>query len=158
MTEFDDLIERFDHVAMAVRDIPACLPMVEMIGGTFRDGADNTRNRFRWIQFDLPGDSKIELIQPLPGNDWLTRHLERRGEGVHHLTFKVLDLDVAVERAHLLGMETTGYHRTALWSEVFVHPKSTHGVVIQFVEWDDDSMPYATSYEDVIAGRVADGS
>jgi methylmalonyl-CoA/ethylmalonyl-CoA epimerase len=151
----EDLIERFDHVALAVHDVPATLPLVRFMGGVFLDGGDNTRKRFRWVQFTLPGSAKLELIQPLEGNDWLVRHLERRGEGVHHMTFKVTNLDAAVDRAHTFGLETTGYSRTPLWSEVFIHPKTAHGVVIQLAEWSDGRY-WATSYEDVLAGRVID--
>lgn len=140
---------------MAVRDIPAALDMIRFMGGVFRDGGDNVRMRFRWVQFTLPGGAKLELIQPLEGNDWLVRHLERRGEGLHHVTFKVFDLEVAVERALAHGMEITTYSRTPDWSEAFIHPKSANGVVVQLAQWDD-GFRWAESYEAVMAGRVVD--
>lgn len=155
LTGFGDLVERFDHVSLGVRDISATLPLVGLLGGTFLDGADHSRGRFRWVQFDLPGNARLELIQPLDGNDFLESFLQRRGEGVHHLTFKVHDLDGAVERAHELGMETTGYHRGVGWHEVFLHPRSTGGVVIQLAEWVDHD-PVAASLEEVLAGHVQD--
>lgn len=155
MEGFQDLIERYDHVSMAVWDITACREMVELMAGEFLDGGDSVRNRFRWVQYRIPGPATIEFIQPLEGNDWLTRHLERRGEGVHHLTFKVTELDAAVRRAADLGLETTGYHRTPEWSEVFIHPRSAHGVVIQLAEWADGKR-WAESLDQVLAGEAID--
>lgn len=151
----DEVIERFDHVAMAVWDIQAALGMIDFMGGVFRDGGDNVRMRFRWVQFTMPGGAKLELIQPLEGNDWLVRHLERRGEGLHHVTFKVFDLDNAVEQARAQGMEITGYSRTDDWSEAFIHPKTANGVVVQLAQWND-GFRWAASYEEVMAGRVID--
>jgi methylmalonyl-CoA epimerase len=151
----ESVIERFDHVAMAVWDIRAALGMIDFMGGVFRDGGDNVRMRFRWVQFTMPGGAKLELIQPLEDNDWLVRHLERRGEGLHHVTFKVFDLDKAVKQARAQGMEITGYSRTDDWSEAFIHPKTANGVVVQLAEWND-VFRWAASYEEVMAGRVID--
>jgi methylmalonyl-CoA epimerase len=151
----DEVIERFDHVAMAVWDIQAALGMIDFMGGVFRDGGDNVRMRFRWVQFTMPGGAKLELIQPLEDNDWLVRHLERRGEGLHHVTFKVFDLDKAVEKARSQGMEITGYSRTDDWSEAFIHPKTANGVVVQLAQWND-GFRWAASCEEVMAGRVID--
>lgn len=153
--DFSDLIERYDHVSVAVHDVESVRPLVELMGGEFLDGGDNVRMVFRWVQYRLPGKAKIEFIQPLAGNDWLVRHLERKGEGLHHITFKVGDLDAAVRRAESLGFDTTGYHRTGDWSEVFVHPRSANGVLVQLAEWDD-TKTWATSYADVLAGKVVD--
>ncbi len=152
---FADLIERYDHVSVAVRDVESVRPLVDLTGGTFLDGGDNVRMVFRWVQYRLPGNGKIEFIQPLAGNDWLNRHLDKKGEGLHHVTFKVTDLDAAVFRAESLGFTTTGYHRTPDWSEVFVHPRTANGVLIQLAQWDD-AKTWATSYADVLAGKVVD--
>lgn len=152
---FSDLIERYDHVSVAVHDVETVHTMVDLMGGAFLDGGDNVRMIFRWVQYRLPGNATIEFIQPLPGNEWLSRHLDKRGEGLHHVTFKVTDLDAAVKRAESLGFDTTGYHRTPDWNEVFIHPRKANGVLVQLAEWDD-AKRWAASYEDVLAGRVVD--
>ncbi len=156
MKDFEDLIERFDHVAYAVDDVRPILPLIEFLGGTFLYGADNVRNHFRWVQFRLPGDAKLEVIAPLDEDSFLTRFLRRRGAGIHHLTFKVRDLGAAARRADELGFTTTGYHESENWSEVFLHPSSAHGAVIQLAEWADDSHWAGPALEDVLAGRVLD--
>lgn len=155
---FDDLIERYDHVALAVSDLAEVLPLVDFLGGRFLQGGDNVRNRFRWVQFTLPGDAKLELLQPLEGNRFLARFLDSRGPGLHHMTFKVRDLAAAARRATELGFETTGYHEDPEWSEVFLHPRTTGGALIQLAAWDGSNSWAGPSLEDVLAGRSIDES
>jgi methylmalonyl-CoA/ethylmalonyl-CoA epimerase len=156
MEGFERIIERFDHVALAVNDIRATLPLVRLMGGEFVHGADHPRNKFRWVQFDLPGPSRLELIQPLSEESFLTRYLEGRGEGFHHITFKVADVSVAARRAEELGYKTTGLHVHPDWSEVFLHPKTAHGTLIQMAAWPNDSAWRGPSLEDVLGGLALD--
>lgn len=151
-----ELIERFDHIALGVADVESSLPLVELLGGQFHSGADHVRNRFRWVQFQLPGGSRLELIAPLSPDSFLVRFLERRGEGVHHLTYKVTDVEAAASGAELLGYRITGLHLHPDWSEVFLHPSDAHGVLIQLASWADASSWTKATLKDVLAGRSID--
>jgi methylmalonyl-CoA/ethylmalonyl-CoA epimerase len=153
----EDLVERFDHVALAVRSIPDTLPLVELLGGRFLQGADHSRNGFRWVHFRLADGTKLELIQPIRDDCFLHRFLAS-GEGVHHLTFKVADVEEAARRVQAAGFETVGLHLDPAWSEVFIHPRSSHGVLIQLAAWEDDLHWQGPSLDDVLAGRVLDTS
>jgi methylmalonyl-CoA epimerase len=136
-----DLIERFDHLAVAVHDIDRALPLVRLLGGSLLDAGDSTPNAFRWAQFRLPGDVKLELIQPLSGagdDHFLVRFLARRGEGLHHVTVKVASLDEAMARCEALGYRVVDADRSqSNWKEAFVHPRSASGVLVQLAEWND---------------------
>jgi methylmalonyl-CoA/ethylmalonyl-CoA epimerase len=139
MDELHDFIERLDHVSIAVWDIAAAAHLADFMGGRFRDGGLSHDRRFRWAQWDLPF-GKLEMIAPVSGDDdtFLTRFLRDHGEGPHHLTFKVHNIDAAVARAQDLGFEVVG-RSTANegWREAFIHPRSSHGVLIQLAEFDD---------------------
>ncbi len=150
------IVERFDHVAIAAERIEDVLPLVELIGGRFRNGGDNDAGGFRWIQFFLPGAGKVEVIAPLPAageGNFLVEFLHRRGPGVHHLTFKVGDLDAALEAARDSGFEVVGHDATTYpgWKEAFLHPKSTGGTLIQLTEFADRPPP-DVSVADVLTG------
>ena len=151
-----ELIERFDHVAFGVHDVEACLPLVELLGGQFYAGADHVRNRFRWVQFEVLGGSKLELIAPLSRDSFLMRFLEKRGEGVHHLTYKVTDVKESARRAEGFGYRISGLHLHPSWSEVFLHPSDAHGALIQLASWSDESAWRTATLEDVLAGRSID--
>lgn len=135
-----DVIERFDHVSMAVRDIEIAQALVDLLGGTHIGGGLSYAGDFRWIQFDLPGQGRLEMISPLVNDEdnFLNRYLAEHGEGLHHLTFKVTDIGEAVERARELGFAVVGFDDSEEdWKEAFVHPASSHGVLIQLAEFPD---------------------
>jgi len=136
--QLGSVIERFDHVSMAVESIEAAAPLIMLLGGEYFDGGTNPWGDFRWAQYDLPGTGRLELIAPLNQDPehFIRRFLAERGEGLHHLTFKVYDINEAVERATQMGFTVTGFDdRLDNWKEAFIHPKSAHGVLIQFAEF-----------------------
>jgi hypothetical protein len=53
-------------------------------------------------------------------------------------------------------MVTTGYHLHPEWSEVFVHPRSAHGVLVQLAAWPDSENWNGYTLEDVLNGRSVD--
>jgi methylmalonyl-CoA/ethylmalonyl-CoA epimerase len=136
----EDVIERFDHVSIAVRDIEIAQTLVDLLGGSHIGGGFSHVGDFEWIQFDLPDQGRLEMISPVveDENNFLNRYLAEHGEGLHHLTFKVRSIDAAVAQARELGFTVVGFNDTnADWKEAFVHPASSHGVLIQFAEFPD---------------------
>ena len=151
-----DLIEYFDHVAIGVRDVVAAAEMLEVLGGVFLTGADNQRRGFRWIQYRLPGGTRIEVLGPVTDDCFLWRFLRSRGEGMHHLTFKVSSVAEAARRAEEAGLHVVGLHlQPGGWSECFIHPSSAHGTLIQLADWPEGHYPQA-SLEQVLAGEIFD--
>jgi len=134
------VIERFDHVSIAVRDIDIAQTLVGLLGGSHIGGGYSHAGDFRWIQFDLPGQGRLELISPAVEDEgnFLNRFLVEHGEGLHHLTFKVTNIEAAVDKAQELGFTVVGFDASnADWKEAFVHPASSHGVLIQFAEFPE---------------------
>jgi methylmalonyl-CoA/ethylmalonyl-CoA epimerase len=149
----DDIVESFDHTSVAVWDIAATLPLIELLGGEFRAGGDVDAG-FRWIQFHLPGQGKLELVQPLDPDDadhFLVKFLQSNGPGLHHLTFKVHDIRVAAQEAERRGYEVVGLSTEGAWKEAFIHPRTSHGVLIQLAEFTPGPHPPQTVAE-VLAG------
>jgi methylmalonyl-CoA/ethylmalonyl-CoA epimerase len=83
------------------------------------------------------GDSQVELLEPIDPASPIARFLDRRGPGIHHVCYRVPDLDEALERCRALGYRLVdevprtgaGGHRIA-----FIHPKSTEGILIELTE------------------------
>lgn len=149
-----DLIDHFDHVGLAVNDLRSAARLFEFLGGTFITGADEASTGFRWLQYRLPGDTKIEALAPVSDDCFLWRFLRSRGEGMHHLTFKVSSVTEAAERAERSGLKVVGLDvNPGKWSECFIHPSSTHGTLIQLADWPADYAP-STTLEEVLAGKI----
>lgn len=83
------------------------------------------------------GESRIELLEATDPSSPICRFLAKRGEGVHHICFKVKDLNrklMAFRKAGLQPLQDslgTGYGNRKI---AFLHPRSTHGVLIELVE------------------------
>src|SRR5664280_1958007 len=81
--------------------------------------------------------ARVVVLMPhrVEVNDFLDRFVTRHGPGAHHLTFKVPDLEAALERVVQAGIEPIGVDVSdPEWMEAFVHPKRATGVVIQLAE------------------------
>lgn len=129
-------IKKIDHVAVCVADPAAAAQAYEKLFGLLvskREVVESQKTE-AWL---LPiGESNIELITPR-GNDGLSRFLEKRGPGIHHIALEVTGIEAALGFLKALGVplidETPRIgargHKVA-----FVHPKATGGVLVELVE------------------------
>ena len=154
LAPLSELVHSFDHFAFAVRDLGSSASFFQGFGGMFLRGGDNRRMGFRWIQFVLPGGTKVEAISPVADDCFLHDFLRSRGEGIHHITFRVTDLAAAAARAEAAGLQVVGlYTELNIWKECFIHPRSAHGTVVQLAEWvDKDKSP--PTLDAVLAGEI----
>lgn len=131
-----DYILKLDHTAVAVHRVRDALPLYrDMLGGELHSAGDNSQQGFRWVQIVYPGGGKIELLEPLSEDGFLARFLARRGEGVHHMTFKVQRIEELVETLRARGMRVVDEnYADPAWKEAFISPRSAHGVIVQVAE------------------------
>jgi methylmalonyl-CoA/ethylmalonyl-CoA epimerase len=122
-----------DHVAVAVRSIKAAVPLYrDALGGEYLMGGDV--DSWRWVQFRFPGGGKVELLEPL-GEGFLSRFLDRYGEGLHHMTFKTDDIRAAIAQVEGQGYELVDVHLDDPdWKEAFLRPSKAHGTLIQLAQ------------------------
>ena len=124
---------RLDHVAVAVRSIgPALSLFEEALGTTFLNQGDAPS--WRWHQRVLPGGGKIELLEPL-GEGFLSKFLDRRGEGLHHITLKTDDIAASIAHIGDCGYELVDVDLdNPHWKEAFLRPRQAHGTLIQIAQ------------------------
>ncbi len=131
-------IKRIDHVAVCVRDLDEASARWREVLGIAPDAGQRERvdSQKTEAAFLPLGDTNLELITP-KGNEGLTRFLEKRGPGLHHIAIEVEGLDAALAVLGALGVPLIDAvarpgargHRVA-----FVHPKATGGVLVELVE------------------------
>ena len=123
-----------DHVAVAVHSIKQALTLYrDALGGEYLMGAD-AGDTWRWVQVRFPGGGKIELLEPL-GEGFLSRFLDKRGEGLHHVTFKTDDIEAAIAQVTELGYELVDVSLDDPdWKEAFLRPSGAHGTLIQLAQ------------------------
>jgi methylmalonyl-CoA/ethylmalonyl-CoA epimerase len=126
---------RIAHVGIAVADLGAALAFYRDVLG-LEPHAPEIVDGARILSFDL-GDSEIELLAPLEDESPIGRFLAKRGPGIHHVCFRVSDLDAALQ-----ACRTAGYRlidetpRTGAGGRriAFVHPKTTAGILLELTE------------------------
>jgi methylmalonyl-CoA/ethylmalonyl-CoA epimerase len=131
----------FDHVAVALHAIKPALKLFrDGLGGEYLMGGD-VEDTWRWVQLRFPGGGKVELLEPL-GDGFLSRFLEKRGEGLHHITFKTDDIHAAIADLEARGYELVDVDiEDPHWKEAFLRPSKSHGTLIQIAQSsasDDD--------------------
>jgi len=140
-----------DHVALGTADAnQAIAVLVGELGATLLWGGHGIG--FRPVQLRV-GDAEkgmtVELLEPwaTDGRDFLERFLARHGDGPHHLTFKVDDLDAVLDALRASGRTPVGIDRSdPSWHEAFVTPAEAFGTVVQLAETDHgdyDDFPVA---------------
>lgn len=137
---------RFDHVGIALRSIKAAVPLYrDGLGGDYLMGGDE-RGVWRWLQFRYPGGGKVELLEPL-GDGFLSSFLDKRGEGLHHVTFKTDDIHAAIDHLRAQGYELVDVNvDNPHWKEAFLRPSKSHGTLIQIAQ--------SSAPDDEVKGRL----
>jgi len=130
---------RIDHVAIIVRNIEQALVFYrDALGITPSEIKEvpTEQVRIAFLPMGGPGGSEIELIEPITPDSSLTRFLEKRGEGLHHICLEVADIDAALAEMQEKGVPVLDKQpRIAAGGRaIFLHPKGTNGVLLELLE------------------------
>ena len=118
----------FDHLVVRVGDLDEGIATYRDTLGLTLDRTDESAALgIKQAFFNLPGGGFIEVVAPIDGQSAVGQALEKRGEGIHTVAFAVDDLEAACVRLKEGGARLIGEGG----SQVFVHPKSTHGILLQ---------------------------
>lgn len=129
-------LEEIDHTAIAVRDLDEALARYRRLFGLVASERTVIPGQGVEVAFLPVGVSKLELIQPVDHRSGVTRFLERRGEGLHHIGVVVSDIDEELARLASLGVELIdetprpGPHGRI----AFIHPRGTGGVLVELMQ------------------------
>jgi methylmalonyl-CoA/ethylmalonyl-CoA epimerase len=132
------MVRRIDHLSIAVRDREKARDFfLNILGGKELFSAPVPQQKFRWTTIELGTSCFIELIDPLEGDGFVHRFLETRGEGPHHITIQVDDIEETRRKLEERGVPTFGYAEPfPRWKELYIHPKNAFGTLIQFAEFE----------------------
>lgn len=132
------MIRRIDHLSIAVRDlVKAKHFFLDILGGKELFSAPVQAQKFRWTTIEVGTSCFIELIDPLEKDGFVHRFLETRGEGPHHITIQVNDLEKIHRALEEEGIPTFGYAEPFPgWKELYIHPRHAFGTLIQFAEFN----------------------
>lgn len=133
------MIISLDHIAVAVPDLDGAIRRWTEELGLALDGSEDVPSQQTRTAFvRIPAaNAHVELVTPMDGAGPIAAALAKRGPGLHHLCFRTDDIDADVARLRARGWvfitdaPTPGAHGTRV---IFVHPKSTGGVLLELAE------------------------
>ncbi len=124
-----------DHLGIAVNSLEEAISFYQSIGLTVarRENVEQEKVRVAMLP---AGDSRIELLEPSAADSPISKFLEKRGGGLHHVALRVPDLSAAVERLRASGARLLNEPRQGAGGHlyVFVHPASAGGVLLELIQ------------------------
>ena len=128
---------KLHHVGIAVESLTSALPVFEKLLGAKAAVEEEVGGQKVRIAVFRVGESRLELLEATEEDSPISRFLRKRGQGIHHLTFSVPDLETTLADLERHGFRLIdreprrggGGERVA-----FLHPSSTTGVLIELIE------------------------
>jgi len=130
-------MDKIEHIGIAVKDLEKSNKLYASLLGKLNYKTEEVESEGVKTSFFQLGPNKIELLEATNPESQIAKFIEKRGEGIHHVAFKVLDI-----KAEMARLENEGF--IVLNKEpkkgadnklvAFLHPKSTNGVLIELCQ------------------------
>lgn len=134
------MIRKIQHVGVAVRSLSDAIPYYRDVLGLELVGVEEVEEQKVRTAVFCVGESTIEVLESTSPSGPVAKFLEKHGEGIHHLCFRVDDAAAALARARERGVrliDETPREGASGMRIGFLHPKSTFGVLTEFAEGMD---------------------
>lgn len=128
---------KIEHIAIAVKDLNESIKFYEDIFGLKCYAIEKIEEQKVTTAFFQIGDTKIELLESTDTDGPVAKFIEKKGEGIHHIAFAVKNIEEKLEEIGSKGIKLidSKSRKGAENLEIaFLHPKSTHGVLIELCE------------------------
>jgi methylmalonyl-CoA/ethylmalonyl-CoA epimerase len=132
-------VKKVDHVAIAVKSIAESRAWFESVYGARYLGQKENVDQQYIVAYFLMGESLITMLEGTSPESFVTRHIEKRGEGIQHVGVEVDELDAFLTNAEAQGAKVSA-RRTieGVRKEALISPRSAFGIILQPIEWLGD--------------------
>lgn len=131
------VMNKIEHLGIAVKNLEASNVIFEKLLGVAPYKTEQVGGEGVKTSFFNTGNSKIELLEATSADSPIAKFIEKRGEGIHHVAFDVSDINSEIKRLKSEGFvvlnKTPQKGADNKWY-VFLHPKSTNGVLIELCQ------------------------
>lgn len=128
---------KIDHIGIAVKSLADAVKVYEQALGLEVEGYEQVDDQGVRVAMMNIGESRIELLEPTGPQSPIEKFMSKRGEGIHHIAVAVDDIEKTLEQLRAAGFRLVdntprrGAHNTRI---AFIHPSSTHGVLLELVQ------------------------
>lgn len=128
---------KVDHIGVAVKSISEAKNLYSGLLGLSHAGSETVAEQKVTTAFFPVGDTEVELLESTSEDGPIAKYLEKKGEGVQHIAFRVENIEEALAELKAKGVQLIDEkpRRGAGGTKIaFLHPKSTFGVLIELCE------------------------
>jgi methylmalonyl-CoA/ethylmalonyl-CoA epimerase len=128
---------KVDHIGIAVKDLNTSIPLFEKLLGSKCYKTELVASEQVETAFFLQKGSKIELVQSIQSDGVISKYIDKKGEGMHHIAFEVPDIVAEMERLKKEGFTLLNESpKKGADNKLvcFVHPKDCNGVLIELCQ------------------------
>lgn len=133
------MVVKVDHIGIAVKNLEESLKFYEEILGMKCKGTEVIEEQKVKVAFLPIGDTEAELLESTDEEGPIAKYIEKKGEGIQHIAYRVENIEKAIAEMKEKGIrmidEKPRYGAGGA-KIAFIHPKSTHGVLIELCERD----------------------
>ncbi len=130
-------LTHIEHIGIAVKNLKEATEYYEKVLGLKCYAVEEVPSQKTRTAFFMVGQTKIELLESMEPDGPISKFIEKRGEGIHHLAFAANNLKDAIKEAGSKGIQFID-NEPKLGAEglniAFLHPKSTYGVLTELCE------------------------
>lgn len=130
-------MNKIEHIGIAVKSLKESNTLFEKLFGVANYKVENVKSEGVKTSFFRVGNNKIELLEATKEDSPIARFIEKKGEGIHHIAFDVDDIKSEIKRLKKEGfivLNETPKKGADNKLVVFLHPKSTNGVLIELCQ------------------------
>ena len=130
-------MKKIEHIGIAVKDLKVANNLYSKLLNTSPYKMEEVESENVNTSFFQVGESKIELLEGTSPDSAISKFIEKRGEGVHHIAFEVDDIEKEITRLTKEGFQMIhekpkdGADNKLI---AFLHPKSSNGVLIELCQ------------------------
>lgn len=134
------MIKKINHIGIAVKSLEQQIPFYKDVLGLEFLGTEIVNEQKVKVAMFKVGEVKIELLEPISADSPISKAIEKKGEGIHHIAYETNDIVSEIENLTVKNMvmidkvPRNGAHGTKI---AFVHPKSTGKVLTEITESGD---------------------
>jgi len=130
-------ITHIEHIGIAVKNLEEAIKLYENIFGLKCYTIEEVKDQKVRTAFFKIGQTKIELLESIEQDGPIGKFIEKKGEGIHHLSFAVEDLNQSLKEIEIKGIQVIDKEPrkgAEGFNIAFLHPKSTLGVLTELSE------------------------